>query len=374
MDQKHASVYFNTHRPTVLLDVDNTLLTCTEIACELFAEEHPDQDPIKETDVKAYGVTGERSDLLLPYYARSEVYLRQQPYPGARQFVADLCRMYEVYLLTALPVRFHELRDRQIRDFFPDIPRDHVFYGDAKTSFVADFSLDDADGHILGQYRTGCVRFPVLYRRPWNEHITGVLAANDYRDFLTIVATSVKGPMTSMGRPDVVVFVGPSGSGKNDLADYCANRLGFARIRSCTTFRGADPSRYDSVTEEEFRRLAFEGKLAEVTCYGGCLYGIRTPELTVSSEVKVAVLDIAGAIRLKSIFKDRCLTCYVHRRDEILFKELLARKDLLPDKLIWLEIEKKNRELLDVTIENDDFERASRDLAKFLEDLGRKSR
>jgi guanylate kinase len=65
--------------------------------------------------------------------------------------------------------------------------------------------------------------YPILMRRPWNQEATGILAVNNYDEFLKLVEViadsyRVKTERCSLDQPSVIVLVGPSGSGKNEVA------------------------------------------------------------------------------------------------------------------------------------------------------------
>ena len=369
-------IRINIARKAVLLDVDGVLLACTEIACDMYNADHPDEEPICIEDVKGYGVTGTRADGLLKYYDLPELYDKQEPYEGAQEFVRELSEKYDVYFLTAVPDHLVEKRGKQLEKFFPWIKRSHVFYGQVKERFIADFSLDDAPGHILAQFESGSVKHPVIMRRPWNESLSGIMSVAGYKDFLTFLEfyTGMYDPM-GVRRPCVIALVGPAGSNKGKLCGRLIKR-GFERLPSCTTSaeKSDEAQGYRHISVEEFRRMRRDGEFLETTCYAGNYYGIpkdAAQDLLKSGRSAVTVVDICGAVVLKRIYKRHCLMVYVDRNVDAVLDDLIKKhkKDELKSRLRWLGAEQKNRELCEISIVNDDSDAAAKALEEYVEGL-----
>ncbi|NLW49995.1 MAG: guanylate kinase [Candidatus Brocadiaceae bacterium] len=113
-----------------------------------------------------------------------------------------------------------------------------------------------------------------------------------------------------LARPGrVFVLSGPSGVGKNTIADRLRARGLAVRAVTATT-RAAKPGEqhgrdYLFVSEEEFGRWLREGRLAESTCYVGHRYG--TPLASVeaagaSGRPVVLTIDVDGGLQLKRRF------------------------------------------------------------------------
>ena len=78
------------------LDVDDILFSCNEYAVALANEEYGFEPPMTVEEVRSWGKTGRRTDVLLAYYRREE-FVRSQPLlPGAAEFVKELSRRAEV--------------------------------------------------------------------------------------------------------------------------------------------------------------------------------------------------------------------------------------------------------------------------------------
>lgn len=369
-------ITFNRPRQAVVLDVDGVLLPCAELGVARWNKEHPDEEPMTIEEITGYGVLGKRTDEILPYYAREEFYHDQRPYPGAQEFVKELCRLYDVYFLTAVPDNVVKYRGSQLKRFFPEVGRDHVFYGSVKERFIADFSLDDSPDHILAQYESGSVKHPVIMRRPWNEDLSGIMSLTDYNDFLTFIklVNGIKSsfePKKNEGSR-VVAMVGPAGSDKGRLVSAMIDR-GFERLPSYTTAekRDDEPKGYIHVSVDEFRRLKDEGRFIESTSYCMNYYGISRTGVEDALKYNlniVTVVDICGAVTLKRLFSERCLTVYVTRDETAVYQDIMAKHtgSELINRLRWLSAEKKNKELCDITVLNDDVAAAADALTKYI--------
>ena len=100
-----------------------------------------------------------------------------------------------------------------------------------------DILFDDAMHNIL----TSSAKYPILMRRPWNQEATGMLAVNNYEEFLKLVEviaesySAIPHPQAQED-PDIVVLVGPSSSGKSKIATrFLAENRDFEKLFSYTT-------------------------------------------------------------------------------------------------------------------------------------------
>ena len=105
----------------MLIDFDDVLCPCAELAVAQWNKEHTEADPMTVDEIREWGWTGTRTDELLEYYKdpHSECYRLQKPYKGAAKFIEKLQKIVDVYICTAVPPEVTEFRIRQIRKFFP---------------------------------------------------------------------------------------------------------------------------------------------------------------------------------------------------------------------------------------------------------------
>jgi guanylate kinase len=213
-------------------------------------------------------------------------------------------------------------------------------------------------------------------RRPWNQDATGVLAVNTYDEFLKLVEVisesySVKRKKLSLSSPSVVVFVGPSGSGKNDIAEELLNQIdSFEKLVSYTTDKTALDKKdgwYHYISEEKFREMSDNGEFFETTTYARYSFGSRIKDVEdILSEGKhvLTVMDICGAMALKTVFQN-VVTVYVKRDQKDLLAAILEKQCPNEDKvnrLLAIPSEIRNCSVCDYTVRFENRDQAVKEL------------
>ena len=356
------------YRLSTALDIDDLLMECTSYAIRLANEEHHFDPPMTIYEKDRWGKLGTRADSIYPYFNDPEFYRTQPVYEGAKEFVRRLSQMTEVFICTAVPPQFMGIRAQRIMEEFPEIPADHIYMGARKEKIHTDILFDDAMHNIL----TSSAKYPILMRRPWNQEATGMLAVNNYEEFLKLVEviaesySAIPHP-AAQEDPDIVVLVGPSSSGKSKIATrFLAENRDFEKLVSYTT---KDPTAlevnnwYNYVSIEEFRNMCDSGQMLQSTMYAGHGYGSKTGDIEkiLSSGKRVlATMDICGAMSLKTYFKN-VTTIYIKRDKKALMANILRKNSSIEDKvnrLTAIEYEEKNAALCDYVIRFDTYEEA----------------
>lgn len=343
------------------VDVDDVLFSCNAYAIELANKEHHYDPPIELKEITLWGKTGTRVDERLAYYEKEEFYRDQPVLPGAKAFVKELLRYGEVFFITAVDPRFMNIRAKRLLEEFPDIPKQNLIMGSNKQMIKTDILLDDGAHNIASSESA----YPVLMRRPWNQHITGCLSVNNYGEFLTLLDTILSNihyqeVKQEVQKNQVFVLIGPSASGKTSLmerliADGFANRIRSYTTRSRREKESKDA--YHFVSRSEFHRMEEDGSFFETTSYAGERYGSTLKEVTdiLANKHAVVALDICGAIALKHHFGTQAVLIYLSREREKLLTSILERRCSTEEKvkrILSLDDEMKNEELCDVTLEN----------------------
>ena len=199
-----------------------------------------------------------------------------------------------------------------------------------------------------------------------------MLAVNNYDEFLKLVEVisgsyNVKPEELSLNQPSIIVLVGPSGSGKNDIAKgLLEKRDCFEKLVSYTTDEGAvsrPEQSYRHVSLEEFRKMCDDGDIFESTTYGRHAYGSRKSDVEKilgSGKHVLTVMDICGAMAMKTHFPN-VVTIYVKRDKKDLLTALLEKDAPTPDKvnrILAIEAETKNAHICDYTVNFDSCENA----------------
>jgi guanylate kinase len=209
-------------------------------------------------------------------------------------------------------------------------------------------------------------------RRPWNQEATGMLAVNNYDEFLKLVEViaesySVTAQDEDGNDSNIVVLVGPSGSGKSKIASRLLSRTD--KLEKLVSYTTNDPTAiernewYNYVSLETFRQMCDSGELLQSTMYAGHGYGSRKGDVEkILSEGKrvLTTMDICGAMSLKTYFKN-VTTIYIKRDKKALMASILRKNSSIEDKvnrLMAIEYEQQNAELCDYVVDFDTYDDA----------------
>jgi guanylate kinase len=251
------------------------------------------------------------------------------------------------------------IRAQRIREEFPEIPSDHIYMGSSKDKIQVDILFDDGMHNVFGSNAA----YPILMRRPWNREATGMLAVNTYEEFLRLVEViadsySARREPYSMDQPGVVVLVGPSGSGKSDIAKGLLQADDrFGKLLSYTTNRShnTEGDWYEYISVSKFRAMCESGEIFESTTYANHCYGARradVDEILSRGKHVLTIMDICGAMTLKTCFPN-VITIYVKRDKKDLLRAILEKKAPVEEKvnrLIAIESETQNMEICDYVV------------------------
>jgi guanylate kinase len=342
----------------VALDFDEVLCPCTELAVQVKQQELQFNPPLSLNEITEWAPSGKRTDCIIDCFDKPWFFEMQKPYPGAQDFIRELVKKANVFILTAVAPEIMGIRAKTILKYFPEIPSENIILTSAKSVVDIDVLLDDGAHNILATR----AKYPVLMRRPWNHHISGILAVNNYDEFLHLV-DEIKDryiePPIDKSKPKVVALVGPSGSGKNEIADRL-EKANFKKPISYTTRERMETEtegEYHFITEEAFQQMKAEKKFFESTMYANCAYGIvrkDIEDIIASGKNVVVPIDMCGAIGLKSSFEN-VVTIYIDRNKRQLLKTILDRPSSNEDKInriISIDAEERNSEICDYVVDN----------------------
>ncbi len=363
-------------RLSTALDIDDVLMECIPYAIRLANEKYHFDPPLTIYEVDHWGKLGTRADVIFEFFEDPEFFRTQPVIKGAKEFVRKLSHMTEVFVSTSVYPQFMSIRAQRIMEEFPEIPPDHIYMGSRKDKIDVDILFDDGMHNVS---RSNAA-YPILMRRPWNNEATGVLAVNTYNEFLKMVEVisesySVKRVPGSLKEPGIVVLVGPSGSGKNEVAKkLMRKKRKFEKLYSYTTdasvgLQGGEWYHY--ITVDSFRKMCESGELFESTMYAGHHYGSSkkdVEQILASGKHVLTVMDICGAMALKTHFPN-VTTIYVKRDRRELLTALLEKSLSVEEKvsrLIGLDSEMKSADICDYTVTMDTPDQAVAEILKAL--------
>ena len=205
-------------RLSTALDIDDLLMECIPYAIRLANEKYKFDPPLTIYEVDRWGKLGTRADVIFEFFT-PEFFESQPVIKGAKEFVRKLTKMTEVYVSTSVYPEYMSIRAKRIMEEFPEIPQDHIYLGAGKDKIDVDILFDDGMHNV---FRSNAA-YPILMRRPWNQDASGMLAVNTYDEFLKLVEVIADSYNPRPERrfndePGILVLVGPSGGGKNEIA------------------------------------------------------------------------------------------------------------------------------------------------------------
>ncbi len=351
------------------LDIDDVLMECVPYAIRLANEKYKFDPPLTIYEVDRWGKTGTRADVIFEFMNQPDFYENQPVIAGAKEFVRKLSGMTEIFVTTSVWPQYMTLRAKRIMEEFPEIPADHIYMGSRKDKIDVDILFDDGMHNI---FRSNAA-YPILMRRPWNHEATGILAVNNYNEFLKLVEVIAAGyaarpEVSDLSKPGVVVLVGPSGSGKTEVAhQLLAQNDRFESLVSYTTDSSPDTQNdpwYCQVSTEEFLAMNERDELFETTTYAGHYFGSRkqdVKDILGRGKHVLTVMDICGAMAMKTHF-DHVITIYIKRDRKDLMEAILNKPISNTEKvnrLMAIESERRNAEVCDYVMDLQDPEQAA---------------
>lgn len=353
-------------RMSTALDVDDLLLECIPYAVKLANEKYKFDPPLTIYEFDKWGKLGTRADVVFEFFDDPEFFKNQPVIEGAKEFVKKLSKMTEIFISTSIVPKFMGIRAERIIEEFPEIPPEHIYMGSRKDKLNVDILFDDGMHNVFKSNAA----YPILMRKPWNQSATGILAVNNYDEFLKLVeviTNSYSLKADSDSKPEVVVLVGPSGSGKTIIAKKLIEKSDkFEKLVSYTT---KDPTEkrkndwYNYVSKAKFFEMMENGVFFESTMYAGHGYGSTKDDVTriiENKKIVLAAMDICGAMSLKTNF-DNVLTVYVKASKRQLLASILEKNCSNEDKvnrIISVDDERRNEEICDFVINADDVDAA----------------
>ena len=349
-------------RLSTALDIDDVLMECIPYAIRLANEKYQFDPPLTIYEVDKWGRLGTRADVIFEFFHDPDFFRTQPVIQGAKEFVRKLCQMTEVFVSTSVYPEFMSIRAQRIMEEFPEIPQDHIYMGSRKDKIDVDILFDDGM-HNVTRSNTS---YPILMRRPWNQHATGMLAVNTYDEFLKLVEVISDGYNPRLKRnfaeesdAGIVVLVGPSGSGKTQVAQELLKMSDkFEKLVSYTTDASVGlhgEGWYHYISLDAFRQLRDSGEIFESTMYAGHNYGSckeNVESILSKGRNVLTVMDICGAMSMKTNFPN-VATIYLQREKEELLRNLLSKALNLEEKInriMALESEQKNADICDYVV------------------------
>lgn len=348
------------HKLKVGVDVDDVLYDCVNYVCHCINRDHPSDNPIKVEDFTDWSyATNPLYKHMYEYFKTDEFTYNQPIFKGAKEFIKKLNEIAEVFIITAVNYNVMSTRAKRLVSDF-GIDPSHIILGSRKDLVELDIMLDDAVHNILESK----ARFPILFRRQWNQFLTGILSVHSYDEVIQIVET-IENNDVKIENPRLICLVGPSGASKADTIKKM-KEMGLVKALLSTTTRPMmegekQNENYEFITEEQYLEILRNNEFLERSVYAKHHYGIRASSIkefmNSSNELGIISLDICGAIKLKSLYGNLVTTVFVKKDKKELIEKILSKKTTKDDhvnRILAIDTENKNRMLCDAVITNDD--------------------
>lgn len=360
----------NIFKLKVYLDGDDVLLNTNQFSIDKLNKEFNTSYTL--TDVTSWGKTGSTLDLRIKYFSDPE-FMRNIPVlEGAREFVEELQKRCEVFVCTSVEPQCISARAEALKENFPTIPPSNYVFTSRKELIDGDVLLDDGAHNIVSAQ----VKYPVLFRKPWNHHLTGTLSVNSYDDFIHFIDLLLERRNTpNLKDGGVLCLIGPPCSHKTEISTGLCEEDAFLRPKTYTTSK-KNNALYCSISNKQFSDMEANNEFIETTTYGSNRYGTpkETIELLVNSgSVVVLPVDICGALALRRKYKEKCLLVFCERsKEEILFDYLDEKVDKQEkiNTLMSLDKEMSIKSLCDISVDANDVEGTIKKIISFIEEEG----
>lgn len=186
-----------------------------------------------------------------------------------------------------------------------------------------------------------------------------------------------------MTKGKLIVFSAPSGAGKTTLVKHALETMDNIQFSiSCTTREKREGEEhgkdYYYITPEEFKAKIANDEFVEFEeVYTNNFYGTLKSEverITESGNSVIFDIDVVGALNIKKLYGEECLTVFVHPPSlEILKERLISRntesEDKLKQRIDKAGIEMDTAPKFDLILMNDDLETAKNETVTTIENF-----
>ena len=130
----------------------------------------------------------------------------------------------------------------------------------------------------------------------------------------------------------MLILIGPSASGKTEVARLLAKKYQLKKVITYTTRKKRNNEinkiDYNFITLEEFSSLNEQDFFAETTYYNANFYGTAKKDI---SDNRCIILDPNGFKKFSSLKDERIISFFLSCSEDVRFKRMVSRNDKLED-------------------------------------------
>lgn len=126
----------------------------------------------------------------------------------------------------------------------------------------------------------------------------------------------------------MLILVGPSASGKTEVANIIIKKYGMKKFVTCTTREmrvgEVQDVSYHFMSKDEFKSLLDKNEFVETVEYNGNFYGTLKRDV---SDDKIVILEPAGFEAFYREMRDRIVSFYLNTSEAERINRMIYRKD-----------------------------------------------
>lgn len=175
----------------------------------------------------------------------------------------------------------------------------------------------------------------------------------------------------------IIVITGPSAIGKTTISNLILSfNKTIEKAKSVSTRKKREEiDEYEFVTVDDFKDKIINNELIEFEeVYNNTYYGTLKSELNrivSNNKIPLLVLNVKGAITIKKIFKEKCISIFLNVSDKVILKDRLIKRGSdsnIDERLEKIDFEISLKDEFDYEINNDDIYKSFERINKIIND------
>lgn len=175
----------------IAVDVDNVLNNLNECTVEWFNELFLPQEPIRLEDITSYNLfeclSYDQAEHYIRLWNERDLWRSLTPPRDAVFAMEELCRDYDVYIVTASQPQTFLWKYEWLLNWFPFIDPDRICCVQDKSLLDVDVIIDDCVEQLKSKVGWTRICFDYPWNRDVHDEVYGIHRAKDWDDILEIL-------------------------------------------------------------------------------------------------------------------------------------------------------------------------------------------